>query len=272
MKKLVFLILLFTACRPREKEISELLQGRWAFDFKSARTVGNTSGSNYRDNCGFTFNGDMCELPCSFRSFDTLQNCFQSGYQTKFKILGDTLKIWNRLTNAWNPYLIEFVSKDSMVINFPNEDLAKISYVRPKMEEVIFNEILMINVLSNNSGESSCSDEIIYLNRSGVFFKSTVEKLMSSPKIRNDDFLQINPSEVGKIFDSFRYYDIKSSSDIFIQFRGTVDPLRRCFSFYKNGEVIKKAYIQDESGPDELLWGYHKMEGFDPINIKKTKP
>lgn len=262
------ILLLFATCKSKEENTLFLLQGNWAFDFTSARTVRDISGSNYRDNCGFTFNGNMCELPCSFRSFDTLQNCFQPGYKTKFRILGDTLKIWNELTNDWNPYLIEFISKDSLVIDFPDQDLAKISYVRPKENEVIFNEIIMINILSDNSGKSSCSDEILYLNKSGVFFKSTVKELMSYPKIRNEDFLQISSSEVDKLFESFRYYDIKASSDLFIQSRGTVDPLRRCFSFYKDGEIIKKVYIQDESGPDELLWGYHRIERFDPLNVK----
>ena len=213
MEKLLILILLFTACKPKDKvKVNfELLQGSWVFDFKSARTVGDISGSNYRDNCGFTFNRDMCELPCSFRSFDTLQNCFQPGYKTKFEILEDTLKIWNELTNDWNPYLIEFISEDSLVINYPNEDLAKISYVRPKENKVTFNEIIMINVLSNNSGKTSCSDEILYLNKSGVFLKSTVDKVMSSPKIRNEDFLQISSSEVDKIFESFIYAIARNS-------------------------------------------------------------
>ena len=53
-----------------------------------------------------------------------------------------------------------------------------------------------------------------------------------------------------------------------MQSRGTADPLRRCFSFYKDGEIIKGVYIQDESGPDELLWGYHRIERFDPLNAK----
>ena len=91
---------------------------------------------------------------------------------------------------------------------------------------------------------------------------------MSSPKIRNEEFLQISPSEMDDLFESFRYYNIKTSSDLFIQPRGDADAIRRFFSFYKDGEIIKKVEIENESGPDELIWGYHKIEGFDQLSIK----
>jgi len=221
-----------------ETSASQKIQGSWVFDHAPLpRIHGKNSLGLSRDNCGFRFEGEVCHLNCSFDNIRGANICegMTSGFDTKFVLLKDSLKIWNVKKQNWNAYLIKKLTKDSLIL-FYDELSYDIKYVRPQVlpaEKNEYDALAITKVIFCELGDcNGCNDEVFYLDRKGTFYYSNFEKNRQSGKLEST----------------------------------TAD------SFIKNGSVVKRVIDNQNVGPDELLIGYVPLvDKLRKINQRKEK-
>lgn len=253
-----------------ETSASQKIQGSWVFDHAMfPRIRGEVDIGLSRDNCGFRFEGEVCHLNCSFnklmKGFNVCEG-MTSGFDTKFVLLKDSLKIWNVKKQNWNAYLIKKLTKDSLIL-FYDELSYDIKYVRPQVllaEKNEYDALAITKVIFCELGDcNGCDDEVFYLDRKGTFYYSNLEKNIQSGKLAS--------TTADSLFANFRYLNLDKTALEYVG-GGIRTSSNYAISFIKNGSVVKRIIDNQNVGPDELLIGYVPLvDKLRKINQRKEK-
>lgn len=245
----VFIGILIVSCTFSKKQESIInIQGSWIFDTSTLPSIG--SGrliSKIRDNCGFEFHNDSCNLKCAFYRKNESNVCdgMTTGFITNFDIKKDSLRIWDIYGKSWHTYLIKKLTKDSLVL-FDQNMQYDIKYIRPSIpKNNVFDGIIISKLFLGGGYE--CVNESFYFDRQGYFYyKNSHDKLL---------VYRLNQKITNNVFDRYGYLDVNSLKDEYIG-GGTGASVHYSIAFIKNGTVIKRVIDHQNTGPDELLQGY----------------
>lgn len=248
----LFIIIFVASCTfDKNDETINNIQGNWVFDTSSLPNIG--SGrliSKIRDNCGFEFFTDSCNMKCAFYRKNESNICegMTEGVLTKFDIKNDSLRIWDFERKSWHSYLIRNLTKDSLVL-FDQNMQYDIKYVRPSNSKNSSFDGIIISKLFLGGGYE-CIDESFYFDKHGYFYyKNSKDKALIH---------WVNQFTVDSLFLGFSHLDINSLAYEYIG-GGTGASVHYSVSFIKDGKVIKRVIDHQNTGPDELLQAYTSL-------------
>lgn len=265
---MVIIILIVSCTFNKKDEAVKNIQGSWVFDASSLPNIGSDRLiSKIRDNCGFEFYNDSCNMKCAFYKKNEFNVCdgMKKGFFTKFDIKSDSLRIWDFEKRSWHTYLIRNLTKDSLVL-FDENMQYDIKYVRPSNSNNSSFDGIIISKLFLGGGYE-CIDESFYFDKHGYFYyKNRKDKALTN---------HVNQHTVDSLFLGLSRLDINSLANEYIG-GGTGASVHYSISFIKNDQVIKRVIDNQNTGPDELLEGYtslinsfRKLEG-SAINVNNS--
>ncbi len=136
----VFIGMLIVSCTGNnERQSIENIQGSWVFDTATLPDIGSGRViSKIRDNCGFEFRMDSCNMSCAFYRESESNVCdgMTTGFRTNFDIKTDSLRIWDVERKSWHIYLIKNLTKDSLILFDQNMNY-DVAYCRPSSSKII---------------------------------------------------------------------------------------------------------------------------------------
>ncbi|UIR57984.1 hypothetical protein LZQ00_09235 [Sphingobacterium sp. SRCM116780] len=229
------------------------IQGKWVLDNSDLPIIeSNRVISKIRDNCGFQFDKEVCHMNCSFyrKEKSNVYTGMKTGYSTPFKINNDSLKIWDTEKKEWHLYLVEKLTKDSLIL-FDYNMQYNLKYIRPitfNENESLYNQIIISKIFLGDRDERV--DELFYIDRDDYFYYKNSRNEVASYKLDN--------KIVTSFFSNFRYLDLNKIKNEYIG-GGTGSSVHYSISFLKNNKVIKRVIDHQNTGPDELLMGYVPM-------------
>lgn len=260
-----FIGMLVVSCTFNKKGESDsirYIQGKWVFDVSTLPDIGSgRTISKIRDNCGFEFYKDSCNMRCAFYRKRESNVCegMTTGFMTNFDIKDDSLRIWDVEGRSWHKYLIKKITKDSLVL-FDDNMQYDIKYTRPSKSKNDFFDGIIISKLFIGDGYE-CVDESFYFDKAGHFYYQN--------SIDESFVYQYNQKVVDRVFQGYDHLDLSFLKDEYIG-GGTGASVHYSISFIKNGSVIKRVIDHQNTGPDELLQGYTRMIN-DLMKLKGEK-
>lgn len=248
----IFITILSLSCRKKiEDKRLDYIQGEWVFDSSNLNRIDSVVLSRIRENSGLLFRGDTCVLSSVIKPAKTKYICdgMIPGYNTRFVLENDSLKLWYSEDEKWRSFLIRSLDRDSMVLVAPDRGY-DLKYVRPVFKEAYedqFDEIVVEKLFSGEGHD--CDMEVFYFNRQGVFlyrknnglpiYSFRLQSGLKDRLLSNFQYLDVNNLYSEYIDGSMRWYSIHYK-----------------ITFLKNGEIVKRVKDSTLVSPDELLRGY----------------
>lgn len=252
--KLIFVVFiaisLFSCSQENRDKRLDYIQGEWVFDSSNLLNTEGIAISRPRNTSGFLFRGDSCDILLRIEALKTRYVCDGAtpGYTTHFKINSDTLNVWFKESEKYEPFLIRSLSKDTMKLVSSTGHY--IDYIRPCIKsdyENTFDEIIIEKSFSGEGFE--CNREFFFLNKEGVFLC----KSSDSEQIHS---YRIGYSLLGSLFSNFKYLDINNLFAEYITGASSSYVIYYEITFVKDKKIVKKVFDRLIVSPDELLRGY----------------
>ncbi|MVZ65368.1 hypothetical protein GQF61_05835 [Sphingobacterium sp. DK4209] len=262
------IILSLSSCKSEETGYSgEDLQGVWAIEMDKENILRKVSRTDHRlyskryfydqtSNAirGFRFYGDSCDYKGGFFDNTNIDNGLPLplGSNTVYRIVGDTLKIWDLGESEWKKTLINRLTHDTLVLRAVGDDrLFKYRKIKKNSQTIEnFDEIILATI-----SPDYLSDEFYYLDKQGAYIYQKFD-LRGLDTLRYPMYrYRLKSSQLETIRRNFDYVDLDSLKEEYISFHSG-DRTYFFLFFIKNGKITK--VIKDDSGvsPDELQWGY----------------
>jgi len=247
----------------------EDLQGVWMIDFDSyVPSISKSTGKYPRGyDLGFELIGDsICHYQYGFyRYIDSLKedcNLEYLGNKTRYKVLQDTLMIWNLATISWDSYHIKNLTSDTLKLYDPlyykrgHGFDSVITFVRKSsIQHQDFDAVLVTRMIF--SDPSHCPDRFVYMRADGkmMFWKKSFDEAHQVNRIHDFASLSIDPKNKDSLLNNFNYMDLDSIQSEYKSLWVGYNKIHTIV-FLKNGKVVKTVLDIDETSPDELKWGY----------------
>ena len=169
------------------------------------------------------------------------------GTETKFKIEGDSLKIFNLIDSTWERMKVLNISPDTLVLQYRDNTVAKYAKKNYQSDNnLFFDEI----IVSSSGCLGFCPINNIIINQSGqaIYFGekyNTKDGLYAFP-LTKDEYTQI--------VSNFKKADIKKLNDSYEA--AWTDDVQTTLTFLKDGKIIKNIRDYGNAAPVELYWAY----------------
>lgn len=260
----IFYLILISGCtRPEEEQSIGFIQGSWGVDMEY-ESLKIKSSFRSRDGVypirrsvdlglirGFKFYGDTCNYRAGFFNYLDKENGMPlyKGTNTTYKIIADTLKIWNIVDSSWSSLIIKKLNYDTLTLEgLGNDEIWR--YLKIKKSYKSISDFDAISIFSvSSSGEYL--DDLHYIDRKGNYLYQRVESLGASPK----NYCKLNNDDTDLLFSNFKYVDLNSLRKTYISTR-TGGKTSYCIFFIRKGQIVKTIIDNDMVSPDEFQWGY----------------
>lgn len=169
------------------------------------------------------------------------------GTRTKYKIEGDSLKIFNLTDSTWEGMKLLNISPDTLVLQYPDKTLAK--YVKQNYQnnsDLQFDEI----AVSSSGCLGSCPSNNIIINQSGE-----ASYFGENYNTKNGLYtFSLTKDEYSQILSNFKKADVKKLNEKYEA--GWTDDQAITLSFLKDGKIVKSVRDYGNIAPPELYWTY----------------
>ncbi|MEI5984362.1 hypothetical protein VJ786_05530 [Sphingobacterium sp. PU5-4] len=264
-------LLVLMSCHQKKKGFSsEDIQGRWAIDMvfenhSLDRVMENSPHDVYPTrnlfgvfSNGFYFYGDSCNYKPGFFDRNNSDNGIPMliGSKTKFKINGDTLKVWDIANLDWQMLLIKGLDEKSLMLQTIGikDEVFKYKKVEKVSNSIrSFDKVIVVSITPED-----LSDELYTLDNDGnyLYQKFEIREIDEIPGSFYQSKLKVNLLE--SIIDGFDFIDLDSLQEEYLSAKMGGNTTNFVF-FIKNGEISKVIEDHDNVSPDELQWGYNAV-------------
>jgi hypothetical protein len=280
MKTLKFLIFIFCvtllSCKNEQPNpYSNLLVGDWTYIENDSLKDALVFSRNIKEGYSF-FDKGICNKKKGYfkkikNKIPGLENAIGDrteqtttyflGTETKYKIEGDSLKIFNLTDSIWEASKITRLSNDTLSLQSSNHAIANFTKAKYKIDtSVVFDEL----VVSTSGCLGACPISTTIINQSG-------QAIYYGEEYNNQDGLytfSLAKDQYNQVISSFRKADIRNLKDNYDA--DWTDDEEITLTFLKEGKIIKKIRDYGEVGPTELYWAYMPIRYMYQLNKLDT--
>lgn len=270
------LVILLSCKSEKQKLFEKDILGEWNFakyielqKQDNKQIIEEPPSPFFRNEGGFVFNEDGTLIDeAGFFDLDEgksreEQRMLYKGDSTNYKIVDDSLKIFNPIKKCWNKYKIISISKDTLTLK-KNEGYY-LKYYKPNYKlnlEETFDKI----IISSSGCYGTCPIMNIEFNKNGkVFYLGEKYNTVNGFYTSN-----ISKSEYESIENSFKKADINELEDSYSA--PFTDGNTITISFIRNNKIIKTISDYGSEGPSKLIFAYRKaMFKYQQVKLSSIK-
>lgn len=237
------MLLIYTSPRCQEVNNSRLIIGEW----KTKKT--KDEYEIYSTNHGYQFlpNG-KCEYKPGFwkKGKHNYSPYTFLGTSTRYKLRGNTLRVYNPSKHNWKKATIEFHSNDTLLLEYRDGSMDyyyRMNYSTKKTE--LYDEI----IVSGSGCFGNCPIDNTYLKKDGTVLYYNEEYypfILYQLKLDSAALSKINLQFVKANIEGMKTYYTKDVTD-----DETIT-----VTFLKNGKIVKSILDYANSAPEEFYWAY----------------
>lgn len=256
---MLLIILGFISCdtRKRDKVNLSFLVGDWKSAVELKRDL-HTKKIKWQDigNRGDTYSfysDSTCDNRYGF--YKTVSNAVQEDYifflgnKTKYRLEGDSLKIYNPLDSIWDSRVIYSLTSDSLIFKFTDstfERFYKVKYVISK--EKFFDQVF----ISSSGCYGCCPANNVIINRAGILIFDGIAN-----NSKNGIFTaRISESQFNEVETNFKKVNFERLKNHYKS--GWTDQDEVIVTFVKDGKIFRTISDYGQASPTEFFWAYEK--------------
>jgi Domain of unknown function (DUF6438) len=277
----IFCVALLSCKNDQQNPYSNLLLGDWTYIENDSLKDASPFNRNIIEGYSFLDKGICNKKIGYFKKIKTkipgmenaigdrteqTTNCFL-GTETKYKIEGDSLKIFNLTDSIWEGRKILRLSNDTLCLQLSNHAIVNFAKSKYQIDTtVLFDEL----VVSTSGCFGTCPINNTIINQSG-------EVIDYGENYNSQDGLytfSLTKDQYNKVSLNFKKVDIKNLKDEYEA--GWTDDEEITLTFLKEGKIIKNIRDYGKVGPAELYWAYtpvrnmYQLNKLDSLQVNKS--
>lgn len=256
----IILSFLLFSCSSNTADTEKLILGDWEIlpvnnrNIVSGELILPPPPPNNAGNLGYYFakNG-ICENKVGYFDYvetDGVGERIFLGTETKYKIVDNTLQIFDLAENKWQVSQIQKMSKDSLILLDENNYMATfIKRIYKIDSESSFDKIVVST--SGCYGRCPVSDIIISKTGDVLFFGKRFTKHQGylKAKIRSENFVKIE-----RDFKKADYQNLENNYSLY-----AYDLMEISVTFIKDNKIVKSIIDYGGASPTELKWALYPL-------------